>query len=159
MRRQLIAVIAIGFCLAAAPAAEAQPSEALQLAKRYVELSRTSDQLAAANDTGAESLVQMFRQANAAASEAVVARLRALIIEESTKTAAKITDMIARRLAERLSVEDLRAVVQAMESEPAVGRLTAAMVSIQPDLVRLSTQESMAVMARAMQRLRQEKPS
>jgi hypothetical protein len=159
MHRLLIATLALGLCLIAAPAAEAQTSEAAQLARRYLELARASDQLRASREAGAEHMAQAFRPKNAAEPDARAARLRDLIVEESAQSTAKILELMAQRLSTRLAVDDLRAIVRVMEAEPAVARLTAVLVDIQPDLVRLSTRETMAATARAMKRLKQEKPS
>ena len=159
MHRLLIATFALGLSLFAAPAAEAQSSETMQLARRYLELARASDQLKASRETGAEDMAQAFRPKNAAEPDARAARLRDLIVEESAQSAPRILELMAQRLSTRLSVDDLRAIVRAMEAEPAIARLTAVLVDIQPELVRLSTRETMAATARAMKRLRQEKPS
>jgi hypothetical protein len=90
-------------------------------------------------------------------SNDTAARLEALLREEYAKTLARFNETYARRLAERLSEDDLRVTVRLMESDPAVARLNAAIIDLTPELTELAMADCAGAMAMATSRLLRER--
>jgi hypothetical protein len=162
MRRILLA-LALAILVAAPAVAQTPPvpkgpsEESIVLARRYLELTGMSEQYRVSFESTVKPMITGVRAAAPTMSNDTAARLETLLREEFAKTQGRFMETYTRRLAERLSEEDLRANVRLMESDPAVARMTAAIIDLSPELTELAMVDCASAMAMATSRLRRER--
>jgi hypothetical protein len=163
MRRVLLALTLVilaaapAFAQAPPPAPKAPSDESIALARRYLELTGMPEQYQASFESTVKPMIMSVRTAVPTMSNDTAARLDALLREEFAKTQRQFIGIYARRLAERLSEDDLRINVRLMESDPAVARMTAAIVDLTPELTEQAVADCASAMAMATSRLRRER--
>ncbi len=163
MRRILLA-LAFAILIAAPAIAQTPPTapktlsdQSITLARRYLELTGMPEQYRASFEVGMKPMITAVRAAVPTMSDDTVSRLEALLREEYAKTMVRFIGTYARRLAERMSEDDLRINVRLMESDPAVARLIAVIIDLTPELGELAMADCAGAMAMATSRLRRER--